>query len=162
MPQEFDREKLPSEPERTFPAVPFDETMTEKFTVEVPLRYRDLDPFDHVNHAVYVSYLEAARVAYMGELFDLAEDDLPFVVANLEISYEQPITLGDEPVVALRVSELGKTSCTMDYEIRVDGDVVSTAQTVMVYVDPETNRSVPYPDDVRTRIAEYEGLESDV
>ncbi|TYT63011.1 acyl-CoA thioesterase [Natrialba swarupiae] len=136
--------------------------MTEKFTVEVPLRYRDLDPFDHVNHAVYVSYLEAARVAYMDELFDLAEDDLPFVVANLEISYEQPITLGDEPVVAIWVSELGKTSCTMDYEIRVDGDVVSTAQTVMVYVDPETNRSVPYPDDVRSRIAEYEGLESDV
>ncbi|MEY7850868.1 acyl-CoA thioesterase [Natrarchaeobius sp. A-rgal3] len=134
--------------------------MTEEFTLEVPVRYRDLDPFDHVNHAVYASYLEAARVAYADEVFGLAEDEISFVIANLEISYRRPITLGDEPIVALWVTEMGESSCTMTYEIRVDGDVVSTAETVMVYVDPETKRSAPYPEDVRKRIVEYEGLES--
>ncbi|RQG92003.1 acyl-CoA thioesterase [Natrarchaeobius chitinivorans] len=134
--------------------------MSEEFTVEVPVRYRDLDPYDHVNHAVYVSYLESARVAYIDEVFELSEDEISFVIANLEISYGHPITLGDEPVVALWVSDLGDSSCTMRYEIRVDGEVVSTAETVMVNLDPETERPAPYPDDVRERIVEYEGLET--
>ncbi|WP_226481514.1 acyl-CoA thioesterase [Natrinema amylolyticum] len=134
--------------------------MSKEFTHEVPVRFRDLDPLDHVNHAVYASYLEVARIAYIEEVLGMPEEDLAFVVASLEISYDRPITYGDEPVVALSVAELGDSSCTMAYEIRVDGAVASTAETTIVHVDHETERPAPIPADVRRRLSEYGDVEA--
>ena len=134
--------------------------MSAEFTVEVPVRYRDLDPLNHVNHAVYATYLEAARTAYLEEVAGLASEEISFVIADLKISYERPITKGDDPAVALRVSRLGESSCTMTYEIRADGDVAATAETTIVHVDPETERPSPIPDAMAHRIRDYEGLEA--
>ncbi|QLK25736.1 acyl-CoA thioesterase [Natrinema zhouii] len=134
--------------------------MSEEFTVEVPVRYRDLDPMNHVNHAVYASYLEAARTDYLEEVATLESEDLSFVIANLEISYERPITTDDDPTVALSVTHLGDSSCTMRYEIRADGNTAATAETTLVHVDPETKRPSPIPDVMARRIREHEGLEA--
>ncbi|MFB6270825.1 MAG: acyl-CoA thioesterase, partial [Halobacterium sp.] len=42
--------------------------MTEfAFTHAVDVRYQDYDMLGHVNNAVYVTYLEDARTAYLGE-----------------------------------------------------------------------------------------------
>ena len=35
-----------------------------RFRVTVEIRYADLDPNEHVNHARYLIYLEEARLAY--------------------------------------------------------------------------------------------------
>ncbi|PCR89549.1 acyl-CoA thioesterase [Natrinema ejinorense] len=133
--------------------------MSAEFTVDVPVRFRDLDPMNHVNHAVYASYLEAGRTAYLRDVAGLAEEEISFVIVSLEISYERPITKGDDPTVALSVTRLGDSSCTMDYEVRVDGDVAATAETTIVHIDPETERPSPIPDAMAQRIREYEGLE---
>jgi len=133
--------------------------MTEEFTVEIPVQYRDLDPLGHVNNAVYVSYLETARVDYLEAVSDIAAEDISFVVANLEIDYERPITKADDPTVALWISHLGESSCTMDYEIRVDGAVAATAETTMVHVDPDTGRATPLPDDLRAQMEPSETVD---
>ncbi|ELY52423.1 acyl-CoA thioesterase [Natronorubrum bangense] len=132
--------------------------MSEPFTVDVPVRFRDLDPLNHVNHAVYASYLETARVDYLADVVGMSGDDLSFVVANLEIGYERPIVAGDDPTVALWVSRLGDSSCTMEYEIRVDGDVVATAETTMVHIDSETKQPSTIPTEVREPVLEYEDI----
>ncbi|MFD1563954.1 acyl-CoA thioesterase [Haloarchaeobius amylolyticus] len=132
--------------------------MNEEFTVDIPVRYRDLDPLGHVNNAVYVSYLETARVDYLEAVADIAAEDISFVIANLEIDYERPITKGDDPTVALWIAELGETSCTMDYEIRADGTVAATAETTMVHVDPDTGRATPLPDELRARMQPSENV----
>ena len=134
--------------------------MSEPFTVEVPVRYRDLDPLNHVNHAVYASYLEIARTEYLDEVVGIAGENVPFVIVDLQISYERPIVKGDEPTVALRVTDVGDSSVTMAYEIRVDGDVAATAETTIVHIDSETQRPSPLPDDLREPIVEFAGLEA--
>ncbi|QCW04126.1 thioesterase family protein [Natrinema pallidum] len=134
--------------------------MSTEFTHEVPVRFRDLDPLDHVNHAVYASYLEAARTAYIEEVLGVPEADIAFVVATLELTYERPITYDDEPVVALAVAELGDSSCTMEYEIRVDGAVAATAETTIVHIDHETDEPTPIPPAIRRRLREYSDAEA--
>ncbi|QRV15582.1 acyl-CoA thioesterase [Haloterrigena salifodinae] len=134
--------------------------MSAPFTVSVPVRYRDLDPLDHVNHAVFATYLEIARTDYLESVVDIPAEDISFVIANLEIDYERPIVKGDEPEVSLRVSRLGDSSCTMTYEIRVGDDVAAMAETTMVHIDSETKRPAPFPDEIREPIAAYEGLET--
>ncbi|WP_254763795.1 acyl-CoA thioesterase [Natrinema marinum] len=134
--------------------------MSAEFTVDVPVRFRDLDPMNHVNHAVYASYLEAGRTAYLRDVVGLEPEEISFVIVDLHLSYERPITQGDEPTVALSVSRLGDSSCTMAYEIRADGDVAATAETTIVHIDSETERPSPIPDAMAERIREYEGLEA--
>ncbi|WP_312909488.1 acyl-CoA thioesterase [Natronosalvus caseinilyticus] len=129
------------------------------FTVDVPIRYRDLDTFSHVNNAVYVTYLESARTAYLEAVTDLSIEDYGFVVANLEIDYERSITMGQDVVVATGTTKLGTSSWTMSYEIYADETRAATGETTLVCVDPETRSSAPMPDSMRQRIVEYEGLE---
>lgn len=130
--------------------------MSEEFTYEVPVRFRDLDPLNHVNNAVYASYLEEARTEYIERVLGIEIADNRFVIANLEIDYVRPITLGDDPAISLRIRRLGTSSCTMEYEFRVDGEVAAKAETTLVHIDPDSTKPEPFPDDLRERILEAE------
>lgn len=131
-----------------------------EFVSRVPVRYRDLDPFDHVNNAVYATYCEQARVDYRDRVLGGAFDEGSFVVANLELAYRRPISLSDSPVeIGVRVSELGRTSFRMRYELRTDDGVAATAETVQVVVDPESGDPQPVPAAWRDRVAAFEGLD---
>lgn len=131
--------------------------MGDAFTVDVDVRYRDLDTMNHVNNAVYASYFEEARTAYVDEVFDVGLEDLNFVIAHLEIDFGRPLTITDDPTVAVEVTDLGDSSATMAYDLRVDGDSVATGETTLVFVDPETKRPGPIPPAIRERIVEHEG-----
>lgn len=123
----------------------------------VPVRYRDLDPLGHVNHAVYTSYLEEARLSYFDSVLEVSLDRVDHVIAALDIEFRQRIEYGDELVVTVGVSEIGTTSLTTAYELRVDGELVATASVVLVTYDREAGKPRPVPDDWRARIERFEG-----
>ncbi len=149
------------EPQSTSTGTAFEEPhMGEEFTVDVDVRYRDLDTMNHVNNAVYASYFEEARTAYVDHVLDVGVEDFNFVLANLEIEFGRPLTIDDDPVVATEVVDVGETSATMTYDLRVDGDTVATGETTLVFVDPDEKRPAPVPTDVREQIVTYEGLEA--
>lgn len=125
--------------------------------VELPVRYRDIDSLGHVNNAVYVTYLEQARVEYVQDVFAAGPLDPGFLVAHVSVDYERPIELDDRVVVALGVTDIGTASVTMGYEIRADGNLAATAETVVVAVDDGTGEPTPIPDSWRERIADHEG-----
>lgn len=130
--------------------------MSNPFTTDIGVRFRDLDVLGHVNNAVYSSYLEQARAGYYDEVLDLSLDEVDTVLARLEIDFISPIELGEIATVELRVPELGQSSIPMDYEVRADGALAATAETVQVVWDPESGGSVPIPDGWRQRIETYE------
>lgn len=135
--------------------------MTEfRFETPMAVRYRDLDPFGHVNNAVYVTYLEHARVDYAEAVLDLSADDLSMVVAHLDIDYKHSVTLGDDVTVALGVTNVGNSSFEMQYEIRSDGETAATARSTQVAIDTGTGKPTPVPDVWRDQIEAYESLES--
>ena len=68
------------------------------------IRYADLDPYGHVNNAVYLAFFEQARFAYWHALADLAgiteleAGDVPgarYVIAETTVRYKAPIFLDD-------------------------------------------------------------------
>lgn len=131
--------------------------MTE-FTTDVQVRFRDVDAFGHVNNAVYVTYLEQARVDYLETVLGVGIDELDSVLASLEIDYRRPVTDADSVEVAIEVPELGRSSIPMEYEIRTDDDLVAVAESVQVAYDFETRSSKPLPEEWREAIATYHGL----
>jgi len=99
--------------------------------------FRDLDPFGHVNNAVFLTYFEWARTLLW---FDLTGKrgarDIGFIVARAECDFRRQLDL--EPIdICVRVGAIGNTSFDFVYEIRKnDGrEVAATGRVVVVLYD---------------------------
>jgi acyl-CoA thioester hydrolase len=128
---------------------------THTFSQDVA--FRDLDGLGHVNNAVYLSYVESARLAYMQEVLGPLELDELGIVADVKISFRSPAALGETLEVGHRVSRVGETSLVFDFEVRGrDGRLVAEGSTVHVAFDYGVQRPVPVPEEWRRRIESYE------
>ncbi|WP_253737470.1 acyl-CoA thioesterase [Halohasta salina] len=130
---------------------------SQPFVTQLPVRFRDLDSFGHVNTAVHASYVEEARMAYFEQVVGVDLASVGTVVASLSIDYRRPIEFGDDLAVETRVSAIGTTSLTLDHDLRVDGDVVSTATVVVVRYDYAADEPVAVPEAWRSAIVDFEG-----
>ena len=144
------------------------------FSHRIEVRFRDCDPMGHVNNAVYLTYLEQARLAQWRDLwgFGRAPEAPPVVVpsagsspaavpaeaakvpgvilARTEVDYRIPARYGDVLEVRIGLAAVGRTSFTYDYEILdTQGSIVATARSVQVMYDYAAGRSVPIPDGIR-------------
>ena len=126
-----------------------------EYETELGVRFRDVDAMGHVNNAVYATYLEQARVDYYADVLGVGLDDIDTVLVNLEIDYRSEIALDDEVTVAMGVRDIGESSVTAAYEVRVGERVAATAETVQVYVDPEEGGSRPLPEAWVDRMEAY-------
>lgn len=118
------------------------------FETTVQPRYRDLDPMGHVNNAVYATYLEHARTAFFREAVGRDLADANVALASLSIEFQRPIDRLGEVTVELAVIDLGTTSATLSYDLRLDGETAATAESVQVALDDE-GAPTPIPTDVR-------------
>ena len=123
------------------------------FTHTEQVRFRDLDPMGHVNNAVFLTYIEQARFAVLadaGAATGLGEMNM--IVARIEIDFRAPVELGQELEIAVRASRFGTKSFDLDYELRVDGELVAEAKSVQVAYDYERGEPVPLPERWRERL----------
>jgi acyl-CoA thioester hydrolase len=129
--------------------------MTAAFERTVPVRWRDTDALGHVNHVVFLTYLEEARDAFYAEV--LGADPI-YVVARLEIDMRAEVRYEDRQVIVdVRVERLGTTSLTTSERIRTRaGAVVAEARVVTVRWDAENRQPVPFSAAERERLTAAE------
>jgi acyl-CoA thioester hydrolase len=116
---------------------------------EIEIRWRDLDPYGHVNHAVFLTYLEEVRDEWL--MTAVGDDALGYVVARVEIDYRRELTQRDDRVVArIRLDSLGTSSVRTVEELVVSEsrELAAEAKAVLVACD-EQHRPRPLTDDER-------------
>ncbi len=135
------------------------------------VRYADLDPYGHVNNAVYLAFFEEIRLAYWRALAasvgvrDLEAGDVPgvrYVIAETTVRFRTPIFLDDALHGAATVRTVGNRSYAMDFEIRTvetfeGGALAAEGSAAHVFFDPETNEVRPRPDWFLRAVADLEG-----
>ena len=117
--------------------------------VRVQVRFRDCDPYGHVNNAVYLTYLENARFALWR-----AQDVRAVILARAEVDFRSQATYGDELEVRVRLGDLGRSSFRYEYEV-VDVPtqrVVLTAKTVQVHFNYDAQTPVEMSEGFRRRL----------
>jgi acyl-CoA thioester hydrolase len=130
-----------------------------RYATTIEVRWRDLDALGHVNNAVYLTYLEEARVHYMRELGlgFRSIDEVGIIFAEVTCTFLSPILLSEQVTIRVRVAELGRSSFVFDYQMEgEDGRVVARARSVQVCYDYEAERSIPIPERWRQLIIDYE------
>jgi len=118
------------------------------------VRFRDLDPMGHVNNAVFLTYLEQARVAFFSEMGAATGlEEMNMIVARVEIDFRAPVRLGQEVEISVRASRFGTKSFDLDYELRVDGELVAEAKSIQVAYDYDGREAVPVPAHWREKLS---------
>jgi acyl-CoA thioester hydrolase len=129
------------------------------------VRYGDLDPQGHVNNAKYLTYFEQARVYHFMKMGLFSKDqsfmEIGVIVADIHITYHAPTHYGDKIKVGSKVAKIGNKSlmveqCVMDAET---GKVMASGEVILVTFDYKSMKTIPVPEDWKTKITEFEGLQ---
>ena len=118
----------------------------------IKIRWRDVDNYGHVNNAVYLTYLEEARDAWVHEVMGEAFD---FVIVRVAIDYRRELSLEDEAVVVTcRGIGFGTSSIRTAEQVRTpDGTLSAEAESVVVKHDAVARAAVPLTDEEREVLA---------
>lgn len=119
-------------------------------------RFRDLDPMGHVNNAVYLTWMENARIEFLRTLgaFDgVGTSEMTMILARAEVDFRSPLTFGEQVDVGVRVSRFGTKSFDLEYRLSVGDRVVADAKTVLVAYDYATKSAKEIPAEWRQRLA---------
>jgi acyl-CoA thioester hydrolase len=110
---------------------------------EIEIRWRDLDAFNHVNHVVFLTYLEEARDEWLGRVLEDPALVWGYVIARVEIDYRRELTLDDDVVIArCSLEKLGTKSVTTREAILTrDGETAAEAKAVLVAREEQTGSS---------------------
>jgi acyl-CoA thioester hydrolase len=135
-------------------------TLLLRYRLEV--RFRDCDPLGHVNNAVYLTYLEQARIvlwrSQVGSWSRVGADGRRgegFILARAEIDFRSQAHDGDELEVRLALVGFGRTSATYEYDILdvPTGRLVAAARTVQVWYDYDAGTPAPLTEATKRKLS---------
>jgi acyl-CoA thioester hydrolase len=127
------------------------------------VRSYDVDRQSIVHNAVYLYWLEAARIEYFRDIGVPIDRQAfvtkhRFVVAKTQIEYLHAAQFDDAYTVFTRVSFVKNSSFGFEHVIRrEDGRIIAVASSVLVYLNPASNKPDRIPDSYRDLIREFEG-----
>ncbi len=120
--------------------------------IPIPLRWGDLDAYNHVNNVHMLRILEEARVRALwapevGEPAPTAvlqatqgADTITMIAGHL-IEYVAPVEYHREPLdIQMWISAVGGASADIAYEVFSQGKLVVRAESTMVFIDAKTQR----------------------
>lgn len=137
----------------------FPKDFTFQHQMPAQLRFSDVDPFGHVNNAVYFSLFDMCKTKYFIDVIghDVFQQ-MGIVLAHVSANFLAPIFYPDEIVIQTSVTRLGNKSftlCQRALNIRTQ-DIKCECQSIMVAFDYKKNQSIEMPKDIRQKIADYE------
>ena len=98
----------------------------------IHVRWSELDPYHHVNHAAYLTYLEHARIAALEDIgwgMDVLRDrGFQVVVVRIDVRFRSPATAGDDLIVESSVVEIRAASSRWAQRILLDDNVILEAE----------------------------------
>ena len=128
------------------------------------VRWAEVDMQKIVFNGHYLTYIDTAVAEYWREIglpypdgyVERYANDLYLRKATVE--YLGSARYDDMLEVCCRIAKLGRTSMTWNFEIyrEAEPSPLITAELVYVNADPKSMKAAPLPEELRTRIVNYE------
>lgn len=121
------------------------------FETRQRVKFRDVDPYGHMNMAHYLSYyadhrFEGMRLFVGLDVAEIMALPIAFHTRNVAIEYVRPLFADQEFVIRSWVSELGRSQCHVAFEMRdLDGNVASSGAMKIGCIDKATGRVCAWP-----------------
>lgn len=139
--------------------------MWEKFNLIIPIQIRwfDIDPLQHVNNSIYLTYLEIARLYYWKEVFNITKlEDINFIISEINIKYLYPARLNDRIAIGVRADEIKRSSFKFYYEVWEEDKqkLLIDSTSIQVIYDYKNLKVVPMPQFMKEAIENFEKSET--
>ena len=123
----------------------------------VRVRYAETDQMGVVYHGNYAQYFEMGRVEWLRNLglsyAFMEKNGIMLPVVSLTINYKKPARYDDLLTVRTIFKEQASVKIEFDYEIYSEkGELLTTGNSVLVFVNMATGRPVLPPDYVLEKI----------
>nr|WP_280192695.1 thioesterase family protein [Delftia sp. PS-11]KAJ8740634.1 acyl-CoA thioesterase [Delftia sp. PS-11] len=119
----------------------------------ISTRWMDNDVYGHVNNVVYYSWFDTAVNAYLIEqgALDIHAGGTIGLVVETQCNYFAPLAFPQKVDAGIRVARLGGSSVRYEVGLFAQGEPLTAAagHFVHVYVDRQTRRPVPLPQQLR-------------
>lgn len=131
-----------------------------RWQTEISVRTYELDFYGVVNNAVYLHYLEEARLDFLRQLgvdfFKMVDEGIVPVVARAVVEYKVSIRGGDLIIVNGEVDKLGGSSMHMRYALtsKISGKDMATGETLLVFINTK-GRPTRIPETFRSALAVF-------
>ena len=117
------------------------------FDYTLRTRYAETDQMGVVYYGNYPQYLELGRVEWLRAIGltykEMEAEGIMMPVVSLQIQYKKPALYDELITIRTKLKDLPSTKIEFDYEILNEkGELLSTANTVLVFVDAKTFRPV--------------------
>jgi len=126
---------------------------------DVRVRFYELDPYGHVNHATYLQYFEAARVAWLSDVGQgldvLQEQGTHLVVTTLTTRFVKPALLDDRLVVDTALVEAKRVRAQWAQHAWRDGELVACQRINFATVNAQ-GRPVRIPEGLATAMSSFQ------
>ncbi|HEX2553832.1 MAG TPA: thioesterase family protein [Microvirga sp.] len=110
------------------------------------IRYADLDRQGHVNNAVFATFSEIGRVAFLHDPErPLTVAGTSFVIARIEIDFHAELHWPGSVEIGTGVTAIGRSSFRIAQGIFSGGRLAASVAGVLVMTDERTRRSTPLP-----------------
>jgi len=135
----------------------------KKHRTKIQVRFADCDMLQHVNNALYPTYMEIARVKYVNEVVEPFKswDKTGIMLAAYTMDFKIPVYLNDRLFVDTCVTRIGNKSFTMEYDFVVEtdtGEVIKAhGTTVLVYYHYKDLVSLPVPEFWKEQVNKFQG-----
>lgn len=122
------------------------------------IRYSETDQMGVVYHGNYAQYFEMGRVEWLRKLGtsykEMEKNGIMLPVISLHVDFKKPALYDDLITVRTILKKLPSVRIEFDFEIRNEmGEILVTANTVLVFMDMKKKRPVKCPDYLLEKIA---------
>lgn len=125
---------------------------------KVRVRYAETDQMGVVYHGNYAQYFEMGRVEWLRNLglsyAYMEKNGIMLPVVSLTLNYKKPARYDDLLTIRTILKKQESVKIEFDYEIYSEkGELLTTGNSVLVFVDMKTGRPVLPPGYVLEKIA---------
>ena len=121
-------------------------------TLELPVQTYDIDFAGIVSNIVYIRWLEDLRLKMLETyqpLEQLMTKGYCPVVDSTQIKYKRALKMFDCPVAKMWMSKLGRLRCTLQAEIYLNEEIVTSATQTGFFINLETMRPMAIPEEIK-------------
>ena len=120
--------------------------------LNLAIKTYDIDFAGIVSNIVYIRWLEDLRLKMLEvhqPLEQLMTKKYCPVVRSTQIKYKKALKLFDCPIGKMWMSQLGRLRCTLEAEIYLNEEIVTSATQTGFFLNLETMRPMPIPSNIK-------------
>ncbi|MGZ3235871.1 MAG: acyl-CoA thioesterase [Burkholderiaceae bacterium] len=132
---------------------------------DITTRWMDNDVYGHVNNVVYYSWFDTAVNEFLVKkgVLDIEKSPVIGLVIETHCNYFSPLAFPDRIKAGIVVAQLGNSSVCYEVGIFREDEMAAAAQGhfVHVYVDRNTRRPSPIPEEMRRLLQSIQANKND-